>query len=273
MIISIILTTYNSPKPLQRVLDSLTAQTDKNFEVVIADDGSAPATREMVDTKLTQAGRPFHYYWQENQGFRAAKCRNGAVNLAKGDYLIFLDGDCVVFPDFVARHRQLAEIGYFISGKRIYLKRRFTQKVLQSTWSIHLWQRWQWFFLALGGQCNRPFEFLGSHRPKRLSQYETSWQMAQTCNLGVWRRDFDQIAGFDESYIGHGGEDADFVIRLMRLGIKRKHIASFLSVLHLYHPRNNQPADPKTPPKRPYLKELIENKDRIMPLDSLFLKR
>jgi glycosyltransferase involved in cell wall biosynthesis len=108
---SIVVATYNWPEALRLCLESLALQTDQHFEVTIADDGSGPATKELID-KFIQ-GSPFsiQHLWQEDQGFRKTIILNQAIKAAQGDYLIFLDGDCIVQPDFVQRHRQLAEHG------------------------------------------------------------------------------------------------------------------------------------------------------------------
>src|SRR5262245_47316543 len=98
------------------VLRSLGKQTQQNFEVLVSDDGSTAQTASLLTH--TQSSLPFkiQHIWQEDQGFRAAKIRNKAVSFADGEYLIFMDGDCVAPPNFVRRHQQLAETKYFLAG-------------------------------------------------------------------------------------------------------------------------------------------------------------
>src|SRR5262249_8298662 len=139
-----------------------------------------------------------------------------AAALAKHDYLIFLDGDCIPFPDFVTCHAKLAEKGWFIAGNRVLLKADFTKQVLENKLEIQHWNLSKWFGAYLSKKCNR-FESLcrlplGGVR----KAFPARWQGAKTCNLGVWRQDFVQVNGLDEDFIGWGFEDSDLVIRLQR---------------------------------------------------------
>ena len=120
-LISVIVTTYNREDALDAVLRSLAAQSDSDFEVVVADDGSGPATRELIAAWKAKLAVRLEHVWHEDRGFRAAEIRNRAILAARGGYCIFLDGDCIARPDFVATHRRLAEPGWFVTGNRILL--------------------------------------------------------------------------------------------------------------------------------------------------------
>ena len=99
--ISVVVTTFNRPDALHLVLAALTQQTLLPNEVIIADDGSTEETRQLIVQLKTTLNYPIKHVWQADEGFRAAKIRNQAVLQANYDYLIFLDGDCVPFPDFI----------------------------------------------------------------------------------------------------------------------------------------------------------------------------
>ncbi|MGH6726912.1 MAG: glycosyltransferase, partial [Pseudolabrys sp.] len=105
-LISVIVTTYNRADALAAVLRSLSRQSDQDFEVVVADDGSTAATGELVEACKGKFGRRLEHIWHEDRGFRAAEIRNRAILAARGAYCIFLDGDCIVRADFVAAHRR-----------------------------------------------------------------------------------------------------------------------------------------------------------------------
>lgn len=126
MLISIIVTTYNRPAALRVVLLALNQQTDLNFEVVVADDGSKEDTRRMITELRPSLNYRLVHAWQEDKGFRAARARNLAVTQSKGEYLVFLDGDSVPRGTFVAHHRALAEQGWMVAGNRILLSPEFT---------------------------------------------------------------------------------------------------------------------------------------------------
>lgn len=234
--VSVIVTTYNWPDALDRVLEALCAQRYENLEIIIADDGSTDDTAQVIQKYQAQSKFPIIHCWQPDAGFRAAMCRNRAAALAKNDYLIFVDGDCVMLPDFVYQHAKLAEKGWLVPGNRVLLNKAFTHKVLEQKLALHTWSKGQWAFAYLNRKCNRylPFWKLPLGLLRKCAPQK--WQGAKTCNLGIWRNDFIAVNGFDEDFIGWGFEDSDLVIRLQRYGIQRKMGKYALPVLHLWHP-------------------------------------
>ena len=145
-LVSVIVTTYNREDALDAVLSALSRQSDRGFEVVIADDGSGPTTAALAERWRLRLGVPLSYVWQVDRGFRAAAIRNRAILACRGDYCIFLDGDCIVRPDFIAAHRRLAEPGWFVTGNRVLLSGALTAVVLREhsqpqTWTASEWLR------------------------------------------------------------------------------------------------------------------------------------
>lgn len=240
--ISVILSTYNRPDALEMVLHSLAAQTYMDFEVIIADDGSGEDTRLVIERFRSQSPFKVEQVWHEDEGFRAGTIRNKAVAASQGKYLVFLDGDCMVFPDFLAEHARLNEPDRFTTGNRILLNRSFTEKVLSRQLNLSLWTFFDWIMARLKGQTNRllpllrlPLGFLRKLTPRK-------WNGVKTCNLGVWRQDFLDVNGFDESYHGWGYEDSDLVIRIMNKGVFRLEGRFAIPVIHLWHPLNHSPS-------------------------------
>ncbi len=144
MLISVIVTTYNREDALEAVLRSLARQTDRDFEVIVADDGSKPATAALVEAWKAKIGHRLEHVWHEDRGFRAAEIRNRAILASRGDYVVFLDGDCIARPDFVATHRRLAERGWFVTGNRILLSPELTAKVLREKLAPETWGFGDW---------------------------------------------------------------------------------------------------------------------------------
>ena len=138
-LISVIVTTYNREDALDAVLRALSRQTDRAFEVVIADDGSGPATATVVAAWKGRLGVPLAHVWHEDRGFRAAEIRNRAILVSQGSYCIFLDGDCLPRADFVAAHRRLAEGGWFVTGNRVLMSRALTETVLRDRLTPEAW--------------------------------------------------------------------------------------------------------------------------------------
>ena len=239
-LISVIVTTYNRLDALRAVLAGLAAQTDCDFEVLVADDGSRDDTRALVQSIAQDAPVPVHHVWQEDRGFRAGAARNRAAATAASDYLIFLDGDCVPRPDFIARHRQLAERGWMVAGNRVLLSEDFTVEVLRDGTPIHAWTAVQWRAARRRGDINRtlPLAALPLGPLRKLAARR--WQRVRTCNLGLWTADFVAVNGFDETFEGWGFEDSDLAVRLLNHGVRRKEGAFATGVLHLWHGENDR---------------------------------
>ncbi len=234
-LISIIVTTYNREDALDAVLRSLARQDDSDFEVIIADDGSGEATTKLVDAWKVRFGRRLDHVWHTDRGFRAAEIRNRAILAARGAYCVFLDGDCIVRPDFIATHRRLAEPGWFVTGNRVLLSAELTTEVLREKLNPASWGFGRWFAERWRGGVNRLAALL--HLPlgplRRVRQ--RVWQGARSCNLAIWRTDLDCIDGFDADYSGWGKEDSDIIIRLLHTGVRRKDGTFATGVLHLWH--------------------------------------
>ncbi|MFN9031133.1 MAG: glycosyltransferase family 2 protein [Betaproteobacteria bacterium] len=240
MLISLVVTTYNRPDALRAVLDGLSAQVDRGFEVLVADDGSGDDTRAVVTASSANSPVPTEHVWQEDRGFRAGAARNRAAARAQGEYLIFIDGDCIARPDFIAQHRALAEPGWMVAGNRILLSEAFTHRALADRWPLHEWRLDQWEIARREGAINRslPLMRLGLGPLRKLQARR--WQRVRTCNLGLWRRDFETVNGFDEAYEGWGFEDSDLAVRLLNAGIRRKEGAFATGLLHLWHKENDR---------------------------------
>ncbi len=234
-LISVIVTTYNREDALAAVLRSLAAQTDRHFEVVVADDGSGPATAALTDSWKGRVGRRLAHVWHADQGFRAAEIRNRAILESHGRYCLFLDGDCLVRPDFVAAHRRLAEPGCFVSGNRVLLSADMTTRVLREALRPEMWGWARWIAARGRGEVNRLSALLELPLGPLRHLRRAAWQGARSCNLAIWRSDLDRVDGFDADYAGWGKEDSDLIIRLLRSGVRRKDGNFATGVIHLWH--------------------------------------
>jgi glycosyltransferase involved in cell wall biosynthesis len=236
-LISVIVTTYDRPDALDAVLAALAGQTDRNFEIVVADDGSGPETARLLEGWASQLPVELKHVWREHKGFRGAEIRNRGIRASRGGYCIFVDGDCLARPDFVAVHRQLEERRWFVAGNRILLSPTLTELVLAGKTAAQTWDLTKLVRERLRGGINRLLPAmrlpLGALRKRRHGD----WQGAKTCNLAVARDDLERIDGFDASYAGWGLEDSDLVVRLIHAGVRRKDGRFATGVLHLWHPQ------------------------------------
>ena len=238
MKVSVVVTTYNWPAALDRVLDSLARQTYRDFEVIVADDGSRNDTAELVAGWVARAPFPLQHVWQKDQGFRAARVRNLGAQAANGDYLLFIDGDCLTLPGFVASHAAQAEAGWFATGRRAQVRERVTAEILERKLAPYALPRWRliaesphWLQTRYAQLVTLPIDGV------RRSRHVADVRKAESCNLALWRADFERVGGFDETFEGFGCEDVDLCLRLLRAGLKRKSLEHLEPVLHLYHGR------------------------------------
>lgn len=233
--ISVVMTTYNRPDALEAVVRACFMQNDKNFEIIIADDGSTANTRTLIERLASAAPMPLRHVWQPDNGFRAAMARNRGTLAATGEYIIFLDGDCIPQPDFIARHRALSQPGHLVSGSRILLSERLTRRVLDTGIDVigaSFLTRLGW---RLRGDMNKLLQLLLRWPDLGRTSKKFSWRRIKSCNLGVWRGDLERVNGFDESFTGWGHEDSDLVVRLFHAGVLRKDGAFATEVFHLWH--------------------------------------
>jgi glycosyltransferase involved in cell wall biosynthesis len=213
--------------------------------VVIADDGSGPATAALIASWKERLGRPLAHVWQPHEGFRAAEMRNRAIAASRGSYCVFLDGDCIPRPDFVATHRRLAEPGWFVAGNRVLLSRALTETVLRARLEPEIWpldtfvrERWRGGINRLLPSLHLPLGPLRKAKPH-------GWRGCRSCNLAIWRVDLDRVDGFDASYTGWGKEDSDLLVRLLHAGVRHKDGRFATGVLHLWHPMADRSALPR----------------------------
>jgi glycosyltransferase involved in cell wall biosynthesis len=239
-LISVIVTTYNREDALDAALRALARQTDRDFEIVVADDGSRAETARVVAGWASRLALPVKHVWHAHDGFRGGEIRNRGIRASSGKLCIFLDGDCLARDDFVATHRRLAEPGWFVTGNRILLSPALTEAVLAEGLAAETWN-----FAALAREhlrdgANRLLPALRLPLGLLRKFPRRHWQGAQTCNLAVARSDLDRIDGFDASYTGWGLEDSDLVVRLLHAGVRRKDGRFATGVLHLWHTPNDR---------------------------------
>lgn len=235
--ISVIVSTYNRPDALAQVLHGCARQTDSAYEIIVADDGSGPATHEAVTRIAGEVSVRITHVWHPDEGFRLAAIRNRGIAAARGDYLIFLDGDCVPQCDFIARHRQLAQAGRMVTGSRILLGPTLTRAALDTPLDLQRQGTAFWITQRCRGQVNK-IAPLWARLPASLPARRVDgfkWRGIKGCNLASWKNDVVAVNGFDETFSGWGHEDADFVARLHNHGIARTQGFWATEVLHLWH--------------------------------------
>jgi glycosyltransferase involved in cell wall biosynthesis len=232
---ALIITTYNWPQALRRVLDSVMLQSRMPDELIIADDGSGPETRALVDGYRPKLQVPLIHSWQEDLGFRAARSRNLAISRASADYLILIDGDMILHSNFIEDHIRFARQGFWVQGVRAKLSPNGSQELLLSE-SYHPIKTWD--ARLKSKRYSIRSQFLRSLFSGR--RYFAKLAMAQTCNLALFREDCIKVNGFNEDFIGWGREDGEFVCRLMNAGTQRRDFRFSGVAYHIHHEGNSR---------------------------------
>jgi glycosyltransferase involved in cell wall biosynthesis len=234
-LISVIVSTYNREDALDAVLRALSRQTDRHFEIIVADDGSGPATAGVVRAWAAKAAVPVRHVWHEDRGFRLSDIRNRGILASAGAYVIFIDGDCIARPGFVAAHRRLAEPGWFVTGTRILLSAELTVRILKQGLEPESWGAPHWLARRARREVNRVTPLLDLPLGALRKATAARWRGARGSNMAFWRKDLEKVDGFDTSFQGWGREDSDIFIRLIRAGAGRKDGRYATGVLHLWH--------------------------------------
>jgi glycosyltransferase involved in cell wall biosynthesis len=224
---SVIVSTYNNPRALEAIIARLRNGTCVPKEILVADDGSTDETRTMLDAAIRGDGSVIRHCWHPDEGFRKTRILNQCVARAEGDYLVFLDGDCLPHPRWLEDHLRLAERGTFVQGRRAFIPERFVDQVLDGKMTV---QRLFW-----SGRLDGAFKAIRLPVPRIRRDRDMHGLLG--CNLAMWRSDVFHVNGLDEEFEGWGiGEDSDLCARLYNLGIDRKIVHGRGLVYHLNHP-------------------------------------
>jgi len=225
---SLVVSTYNWKEALALCLRSIAAQKVLPLEVVVADDGSRGDTAELIRAIAADFPVPLIHAWQKDAGFRLARVRNLGIAASRGDYVIFLDGDLILHPMFVADHLALIRPGIFLQGSRLNASPAESARLLaggKPKFSP---------FMDMEGRYKRKHALRLPWIARRKALTAEGGQM-MGCNMGIWRTDLDRVNGFDDDYEGWGREDDDISARLKHAGLVRRPLRFAGLAIHLWH--------------------------------------
>ena len=235
--ISVIISTYNSEDWLEKVIWSYQAQTFKNFEMVIADDGSGPKTKNLIKNLNSKVDYPITHVWHEDDGFQKSQILNKAILACKADYILMSDGDCMAREDYVAVHVQDKEPGYFLSGGYFMLPMSISQLITKDDILSQQCFDLQWL-KSKGLKASFKNNKLTAKglKQKLLNDFTPTRASWNGHNSSGWKNDIMAINGFDER-MQYGGQDRELGERLVNAGLKSKQIRYKAICLHLDHKR------------------------------------
>lgn len=235
--ISIIISTYNSEEWLKKVLWGYNCQLFKNFEVVVADDGSGPGTKSLIDAMRNDVFYDIVHVWQEDDGFQKSRILNKAVVACRANYIIMSDGDCIPREDFVEVHYINKEKGYFISGGYYMLPMNISEAITkediekQRCFNIN-WLKEKGIPKSFKNNKLTATGFI-SRLLNTVTPTNASWNGH---NSSGWKEDILNVNGFDER-MQYGGQDRELGERLFNAGIKSKQLRYSAVCVHLDHKR------------------------------------
>ena len=236
--ISVIISTFNQPAWLERVLLGYSCQIFKDFELVVADDGSDESTRKVIETMRGEGALSLKHVFHENLGFRKCTILNKAVESCNGDYVIFSDGDIIPRSDFVQTHVNMRREGRFLSGGTVRLPADLSEKIGPGEIRSGICFDRKWLEdngLGKSFKNNKLNAFgLKARFLNRFTPAGATWNGG---NASAWKKDILAVKGFDQR-LCYGGEDREFGERLQRLGVKGRQIRYSAVTLHLDHPRD-----------------------------------
>lgn len=237
MRLSVVVTTYNHPEWLEKVLWGFQAQTFRDFELLVADDGSDEPTRALLERLRPLLGYPLHHVWHPHVGFRKCTILNAAIARSAGEYLFFTDGDCIPRPDLLAVHARHAERGRFLSGGYLKLPMGTSQAItkddiLAGRATDAAWLR------SHGTPWSRRLQRLawGPRMAALLDRLTPTGATFNGHNASAWRDDLVRVNGFDER-LEWGGLDRELGERLENAGVRGKQLRHRALVVHLDHGR------------------------------------
>lgn len=237
MRVSVIITTFDQPEQLEKVLWGYAAQRHRDFELIVADDGSGPATTDVIDRVSRAAGLDVIHVWHEHRGFRKTEILNRAIVAATSEYLVFSDGDCIPRDDFVGTHASLARPGYFLSGG--YLKLPGSVSAAITIPAIRSGSATDASWLRARGwkPGKRALRLLRNRRAASILDLITPTRRTWNGhNSSAWKSAIAEVNGFDLD-MAYGGLDRALGERLMNAGVRGRQVRHRTPCLHLHHER------------------------------------
>lgn len=224
---ALLISTYNWPEALELVLNSVLEQSQFPDEILIADDGSKNETKLLIDSFRSKSSISILHVWQKDEGFRKSHILNKTISKSKADYIIQIDGDCILHKDFVKDHISRAEEGVFLYGSRVNIKKAALSTIFEN-------KIYQFPFLSMlikKRTRNLRIPFLRD-RYKSSPLFSTK---VRGCNISYWKKDFLEVNGYNENMEGWGREDSELILRKLNNGVLGKRLRYGGILYHIYH--------------------------------------
>jgi len=237
MKISVIMSTYNAEAWLEKVLWGFDNQTERDFEIIIADDGSRDTTKLLLERMKNEISIPIVHVWHADNGFQKSQILNKAIMASSADYLVFTDGDCIPRKDFIAVHDKRREQGYFLSGGYFKLPMSISELITKEDIYAQRCFDLRWLNSKGLKSSAKNMKFIASGFLEKFLNFATPTKPTWNGhNASGWKKDLVAINGFNQE-MQYGGQDRELGERLFNNGLKSKQIRYSAICLHLDHAR------------------------------------
>jgi glycosyltransferase involved in cell wall biosynthesis len=232
MKVSLLVSTYNWPEALDLVFKSIQLQTVMPDELLIADDGSLPETKELIDSFKIKTSIPIVHVWHKDDGFRRSAILNKAIAKSTSDYIVQTDGDCILHKDFIKDHKKNAQEHCYLFGSRVGITESYVQELFER-------KMVQFNFFSKGIKKRArtlriPF-LMKIYTPKGVLSHKL-----RGCNVSFWKKDFIAVNGYNEDMTGWGREDSELIVRMLNKGVLGKRLKFGGIVYHIWHKTASQ---------------------------------
>lgn len=231
---ALLISTYNWPEALELIFESILIQTKLPDTILIADDGSSIETKRIIDNFSLKINIPVKHFWQEDKGFRKSRILNVAIAGTNADYIIQVDGDCILHKNFIKDHYDNTKTNTYLYGSRVNILPVFVDKIFKEKIIS-----FNFFSKEIKNKTRTlRIPFLA----KIYKHHNGISKKFRGCNVSYWRKDFIEINGYNEDFEGWGREDSDLAIRLGNKGVLAKRLRYSGIVFHIYHkekPKDN----------------------------------
>ena len=247
MKVSIIVPTYKDIEALELILDALQLQTYKNFEVIIAEDDNIISTKYFLETYDSQL--KIRHFTHEDKGNRKAFILNKSLVKVEGEYIIFIDGDCIPYTTFIESHILLASRNTILCGRRVNLGDKVSKDLRAKNISAQLLERGylRYFKYLVLDDNSRHYEQGFYFSPnsfvwKYLSKRDENVHIVGS-NFSCYKEAIYKINGFDEDIVGGSKDDVDLEWRFEMAGYKLRTCKFTANLFHLNHVRTSRIKD------------------------------
>jgi cellulose synthase/poly-beta-1,6-N-acetylglucosamine synthase-like glycosyltransferase len=225
--VALIISTYDQPNYLGRILRAVAAQDSPPEEVLLADDGSGEDTRNVFQAwAATQSCRAEHLR-QAHDGFRKSRILNQTVARVQAEYLVFLDGDTIPHPRFISDHRRLARPQHSVQGHRVLVRHKSSRSFGLGDFAT---DRSRAFWKGQLRSWKQAYRWPAAWRRVRRDLVGVRGN-----NMAVWREHMIKVNGYNEEFVGWGREDSELMLRLLNSGVARLDVRGWALCYHLWH--------------------------------------